>query len=174
MEKFLFVLIIFTACNSSTNTFDKTVETEKILALHHEQRKVHFEKMAEEFTEMMSDNFISVNRGKVTTPSKEENLKRFSGYFNSVEFIKWDDVKPPVIRFSDDGSMAYTIVEKEVVVAYEADEKYYESKTMFSWVAIYKKYGEEWKIDAVASTNLPDELKEIESLPDVQYVQDSL
>lgn len=161
--KYLLPIVLLIACNTPVQTFDEAAEIEKILAIHHEQRKVHFEKMPKEFTEMMSENFISVNRGKVTTPSKKDNVERFTNYFNSVEFVKWDDVKPPVIRFSDDGSMAYTVVEKEVVVTYEADEKKYESKTMFSWVAIYKKYGVEWKIDAVASTNLPDELKEIEN-----------
>jgi hypothetical protein len=30
-----------------------------------------------------------------------------------------------------------------------------ESETHFAWTAIYKKYGNEWKIDHVASTNKP-------------------
>ncbi len=158
---FFLIGVFLVSCQTPPNGFDEAAETEKILQIHNEQRRVHFEKLAEEFTEMMSENFISVNRGEIEMPSKEDNVKRFSAYFNSVEFVKWDDIKPPVIRFSDDGSMAYTVVEKEVVVTYEAKGKKYESTTIFSWVAIYKKYGEDWKIDAVASTNLPDELKEI-------------
>lgn len=148
------LVVIFFSCTSTPTTFDKAAETEKILALHHQQRDVHFNKQADEFTDMLSENFISVNRGMITTPSKEENLERFSNYFNAVEFIKWDDLAPPIIRFSDDGSLAYTVVEKEVIVAYDMNEQTIQDTTLFAWIAIYKKYGNEWKIDGVASTNV--------------------
>ena len=50
--------------------------------------------------------------------------------------------------------MAYTVVEKEVVVKYKNEESQeILETTIFAWVAIYKKYGSEWKIDCVASTN---------------------
>ena len=50
--------------------------------------------------------------------------------------------------------MAYTIVDKIVVVTYEnEDGKKVEGKTHFAWTAIYKTYGAEWKIDCVTSTD---------------------
>ena len=56
-----------------------------------------------------------------------------------MEFVKWDDVTKPIIKFSDDGSMAYTVVDKIVLVTYE-DEKgnMKEEKTNFAWTTIYK------------------------------------
>jgi hypothetical protein len=151
---FLSTLILFSC--KDRQEFDARAATEEILRLHHLQRDYHFQKMAPEFTRLLSENHISVNRGVVDAPSIEENTARFQKYFNRVEFIKWDDLKPPIIRFSDDGSMAYTIVEKEVVVKYKTEEgQEIIDSTFYAWVAIYKKYGEEWKIDCVATTNLP-------------------
>ena len=139
-------------------------EREKILELHDLQRKYHFEKMATEFASLMSENHISVNMGEIKSPTKESNIARFDAYFNSVEFEKWDDITPPIIKFSDDHSMAYTIVNKEVLISYlNEDEELVRQKTEYSWVAIYKKHKDEWKIDCIASTNKESELSIIEN-----------
>ncbi len=149
------ILLVCASC-SFNYTISEEEEKNKILELHQKQREYHFNKMAEEFASQLSSTHISVNRGEINMPSKESNIKRFSSYFNSVEFEKWDDVNPPIVRFSDDYKMAYTIVNKEVVVKYSNEnEELIREKTEFSWVAIYRKYDEGWKIDCVASTNKP-------------------
>ncbi|MEO9968046.1 MAG: hypothetical protein ABJF11_19795 [Reichenbachiella sp.] len=131
---------------------------EEIMEIHLKQRKFHVEEMPADFVGLMSDDFISVNRGVISTPSREDSQERFTRYFDLVEFEKWDDLSEPEIRFSDDGSMAYTIVHKEVVVKYQNDSsQWIRGRTEFSWLAVYKKTDQGWKVDAVASTNLPDE-----------------
>ncbi|GJM35167.1 MAG: hypothetical protein DHS20C18_41680 [Saprospiraceae bacterium] len=146
---------------------DLGVETKKIMALHDLQQKYHLEKMASEFAALMSEHFISVNRGKVTTPTYVENKERFQKYFDAVEFVKWEDTEAPIIRFSDDATVAYTVVQKEVVTryAYEGVPPTEES-THFSWVAIYRKIKGEWAIDCVASTNLEPETTPLATEPD--------
>lgn len=128
----------------------------EILELHHIQRQYHFEKQSEDFAKLLSENHISVNKGKISQPTFEENKTRFGKYFESVEFEKWDDIDEPIIRFSDDGTLAYTIVTKDVIVNYQtSDSTLVKEQTIFTWVAIYKKYNDQWKVDCVASTNLP-------------------
>lgn len=146
-------IILLNACQTK-QVPDLEAEKQKILLLHKQQRDFHFEKNAKDFAQLMSQDFISVNRGNITTPSQQENETRFQQYFNSVEFVKWEDMKEPIIRFSEDGSVAYTIVDKEVIIRFRQDDgKQVEETTHFAWVAIYKKYGSDWKIDCVASTN---------------------
>ena len=136
--------------------FNEAAEKEKILALHHAQRDYHFGKDSVAFAKQLSDQFISVNRGFISQLTFEENLKRYNGYFSTVEFLKWDDLADPIIRFSDDGSIAYTIVDKEVKITYESESgEQKEETTHYSWVSIYRKYPDGWKIDCVASTNEP-------------------
>jgi hypothetical protein len=155
----LFLLVY--ACSERTSIkFDESSERAKIIALHEAQRTYHFEKMVEEFVGQLSDSFISVNKGEITRPTKADNRERFSNYFNAVEFEKWDDLTPPVIRFSADYSMAYTVVDKEVVYRYQHDGEPAERETThFCWVAIYKRLGDTWQIDCLSSTNKPSVTK---------------
>ena len=147
------ILLLAISCNEKVE-FNLEEETEKILNLHHAQRDYHFGKDSISFANQLSDNFISVNRGKITRPDRQSTISRYHNYFSSVEFIKWDDVSEPVVRFSEDGSLAYTIVEKVVKVSYEDENgMMVDSETLFAWTAIYKKYLDEWKIDCVTSTN---------------------
>ncbi len=151
----LLTTILFVAC-AEQNHFDRDKATSEILKLHNLQRDYHFGKDSTAFANQLSNNFISVNKGIISQPEKRETISRYNNYFSSVEFVKWDDVEEPIIRFSEDGTLAYTIVDKIVTVTYkdEAGETV-EGETHFAWTAIYKKYGNEWKIDCVTSTNKP-------------------
>ncbi|MFY0604466.1 MAG: nuclear transport factor 2 family protein [Flavobacteriaceae bacterium] len=151
----ILTLSFLTSCEQ-----DKSVsieeDTAKILALHHAQRGYHFNKDSIAFANQLSENFISINRGKITHPKKEETISRYNGYFSSVEFLKWDDVSEPIIKFSDDASMAYTIVDKIVTVSYQGEKgNIVTDETHFVWTTIYKKNNGIWKIDCVTSTNKP-------------------
>ncbi len=153
----LFNLFIFlmVSCNLSNKP---SIENEriKILQLHHNQRAYHFNKDSIAFANQLSDNFISVNKGKISAPSRQETISKYNGYFSNVEFLRWDDVNDPEIKFSDDGSMAYTIVDKMVVVTYKNElGDNVEEETHFAWTTIFKKYGNDWKIDCVTSTERP-------------------
>lgn len=156
--KYTITFILSAVLGACTQPVDLEAARKEVMELHNKQREYHVEEMPEEFVALMTDEFMSVNRGKISKPTKEASIKRFQGYFGNVEFEKWDDLAEPVIRFSDDGSMAYSIVNKEVVVRYQNDSnQWMRGKTEFSWLAVYKKTDEGWKVDAVASTNLPDE-----------------
>jgi len=151
-----FSLFLFLSC-SDTKNIDPASERINILEILNLEREYHFKKMAKEFVGLQSEDFISINKGVITQPAKEERIDRFSKYFSSVDFESWDDITPPVIKFSDDYSVAYVAVHKEVIFNYlnESDEKVKDS-TEFAWLAVYKKYRDTWKLDAIASTNRPD------------------
>lgn len=78
----------------------------------------------------------------------------FDAYFRSANFISWDDKKPPVVRFSNDASVAYVAVEKlEVLESIAAAGKTVRETTHYAWMLVYKKIKGVWKRDAIASTN---------------------
>lgn len=148
----LLVAILFLSCKNESS-FDLNKEKKAILKLHNKQRENHFKKDSIAFANQLSKNFISVNRGKITSPKTEETIKRYHNYFSSVEFVKWDDISQPIIRFSNDGTLAYTIVDKIVETTYiDVNGNKKNRITHFAWTAIYKKYDNEWKTDCVTST----------------------
>ncbi|MGZ5191020.1 MAG: nuclear transport factor 2 family protein [Flavisolibacter sp.] len=129
-------------------------EKTSILDLLEREREAHFEKNAQLFMSVFSDSMISVNRGEVSQINKEQTRKRIEGYFNQVEFIKWDDTVPPKISFSNDASLAYALVQKKVIVRLQDDTKKVSFDTTdFAWVSIYRKSGNEWKLECNISTN---------------------
>ncbi|WP_349554183.1 nuclear transport factor 2 family protein [Pseudotenacibaculum sp. MALMAid0570] len=147
------------SCSKHTTKTDISKEKKAILELHKKQREYHFLKDSIAFANQLSDNFISVNKGEITNPKREAIITRYHRYFSSVEFLEWDDVSEPIIKFSDDGTMAYTIVDKMVKVSFvNQDGDTIQGKTHFAWTAIYKKYGNQWKIDNVTSTDKKQEI----------------
>ena len=147
---FLFLPILF-GCNSKP---DLEKEKQTILTMLQTERKAHFDRNVDLFMSEFAEGMISVNKGVVTTPTKEFNKVRIGKYFGSVQFIKWDDTADPIIRFSDDGSLAYAIVQKNVIVSYpDSTGKAFNDTTHYAWSSIYRKQNGEWKVECNISTN---------------------
>lgn len=137
-------------------TFDREAEIAKILQVHHAQRAHHFNKDSIGFANQLTSDFLSVNRGRLQNPAFEENVTRYHGYFNAVRFLQWDDNEEPIIRFSDDGKLAYTIVQKTLELKFpDGQGDSLVETTEFVWTSIYRKIDGVWKIESVASTNKP-------------------
>ena len=150
--KFFPVILFFSSC--SPDPIDIAEEEQKILNLLQQERKAHFEKIVDLFASNFPPNAIMVNKGKVSQPSVEEFKKRFQTYFNSVEFIKWDDIADPIIRFSADASIAYAIVQKQVIVSYpDSLGKKITDTTDYAWATIYRKQKGNWVGECNISTN---------------------
>ena len=147
------ILLQFLAC-SHENKSDPEKEKNKILELHNLERTYHLEKMANKLVNMQSNDFTTINDGEVFKPTKEEGIDMFTNYFSSVEFANWDDIVPPVIKFSEDHTVAYVTVQKNVTINYVdevGDEN--QQSTDFAWVSVYRKEAGVWKLDLIASTN---------------------
>ncbi|MBK8522630.1 MAG: hypothetical protein IPL54_17795 [Chitinophagaceae bacterium] len=143
------LLFAVQACKSRPD-----IEAEKkiILDIHDQQRKAHLEKNPKLFLGNSSVDYIEVNRGVVRKPSYTESLKKFESYFNSVDFIKWDDVSPTIISFSDDATMATVVVDKLVVVRNKVEGNKLDT-TQYAWLAIFKKMNGKWQLHRMGSTN---------------------
>jgi len=151
---FNWVILLSWLMASCNNGIDFTNEEKTIRNLLQQERKAHFDRNVDLFMKGFPDNMISVNKGVVSFPSKEQFKERFGKYFASVEFIKWDDMAAPVIRFSDDASLAYAVVQKQVILSYiDSLNKKKIDTTDFAWVTIYRKQKGEWIGEANISTN---------------------
>ena len=126
------------------------VEAEIKIVLANEFQ-AHMERNANQLVATFSDNFTSVDKGKIHSPSYDESHVRFQQYFSAVKIIKWDDVQPPILNFSDDKSLAYALIQKQVVTESLQDSKVRDT-TYFAWTAIYRKQSGTWKLETITST----------------------
>lgn len=135
-----------------------------LMKIHEESRVAHFDKKAQAMIDQFAGNMVSVNSGKIHKASPEKDLASFQSYFDAVAFKKWDDVQPPEIRFSDDHTLAYMIVDKLVVLeSQDSLGKPFEETTHYAWVSVYRKQQNgSWKLECIASTNQPEVVKPLQ------------
>ena len=153
--KYSFIVLSFCSILVSCSNVNKNEkDVEAIKNLLQQERGAHFQKDVALFVSEFSNNMISVNKGVVSQLSTEEYKKRFAAYFNEVRFIKWNDVTKPIIKFSEDHSLAYAIVQKLVILERkDSTSKIVRDTTNFAWTSIYRKQQNEWKLECNTSTN---------------------
>jgi hypothetical protein len=106
---------------------------------------------------LFADDFVIVDGGEVQQPTREEQAERFRTYFQNVRFRKWDDLVPPAIRVSADGTMAMVIVRKEVVLLQaEAPDDAPAERAVFAWMETWEKRRGRWMLVAMCSTRAPE------------------
>jgi hypothetical protein len=93
---------------------DHERERRELLRLHDQQRVAHLREEPGLLVSMLADDFTSVVDGRITHPSRDESRRDLERYFASVSVREWEDVSPPTIAFSRDGSLATVIVQKRV------------------------------------------------------------
>ncbi|NNE65764.1 MAG: nuclear transport factor 2 family protein [Pyrinomonadaceae bacterium] len=125
----------------------------ELLRLHKVAQTAHLTYDAELFISIFADELTQVQAGSVVTRNKEENLERFKEYFRTFKFTAWENIVPPVIKISNDGSMATVRVQKRVAGDYTDPEgKVHKSETIFAWLEVWEKQNGKWKVTTVAST----------------------
>ena len=149
---FLMIAAIALSGQSCHNTVNPDKEKEAIMVIHNEQRKAHMEKNPDLLLRDVLQDYIEVNRGVVRMPTHAESFARFESYFNSVDFLKWDDEAEPVFSFSDDGTMASTVVQKLVVTRDKTGSNRIDT-AHYAWLAVYRKVDGKWGLQSMASTN---------------------
>ena len=121
-----------------------------------QERIAHFARDPDLLVATFADGLINISTGRITRSTRDESRARFQAYFDRSEFLAWDDLEPPVIRISADGSMAYAIVRKLVRLrSIDADGRHEEEEMVFAWMEAWQREGERWLLQAVASTSAP-------------------
>ena len=129
----------------------------ELLRIHYDARAAHFGHDAKKIYADFSDDFVSVDAGQVKMPDRDAGMKRMQAYFDASTFIEWDDITPPIIRISDDASMAYVVNHKKVrLLAKDTSGKMQEEVEVFAWVSSFRKVDGRWKLTMVASTRTPE------------------
>lgn len=128
---------------------DKIIAIKKLLELHELQRTAHFNGDAKLLVSIIAEDFTEISNGKIISPKKEDLIMRFQNYFDAVTFVEWDDINPPIIKVSDDVSIAHMHVNKRV--KFKTKEQNEESTT-FAWTSTFQKINGNWFMTSITST----------------------
>ena len=132
---------------------DLEKERAALLEVHRTDRQAHFETNANLLLEHAADEFISVNGGKINLATRAEVKAMFEGYFKNAKYFEWDDLESPIIRISDDASMAWMIVRTKVRRTQRlASGEQQERAFVYSGIMTYEKQRGKWVRIANVST----------------------
>ena len=125
----------------------------ELLRMHEEQKTAHLTYNAELMVGDSPERPTAVQRGSVVKRTRAEDLARFKAYFGSFKFLEWEDVVPPVIRISKDGTMATKIVQKRVRgSSKDKDGKEITEHVVYAWLEVLEKIDGKWRLVTIAST----------------------
>ena len=121
------------------------------------QRRAHLNGDAELLVAEIDQEMTSVSDGAISSASREAILARFRGYFAQVRYRSWDDMRPPLVRIADDGSIASVTVQKLVELrAADAEIEAPGQFVQFAWEASYRRADDgRWLLVANTSTRKP-------------------
>jgi len=99
--------------------------------LHAETLLAHCEGDAAAFASLMADEGTIVQSGKISHITNENLRERFSGVFQAVDYMAYENLSVPEIRLSDDGSLGWIIAH---VKPQTVDAQEQESETIWTWM----------------------------------------
>jgi sugar lactone lactonase YvrE len=124
---------------------DPEAARRELLALHEADRRAHFATDAALLASSGGPSFLSVSRGRLEHIAPEAERAFFEDYFRGARYEAWDDLEPPVVRVSDDGSMAWMITRLRVKRSGPGpDGKPQEQAAVYAGVMTYAKRGGRW------------------------------
>lgn len=152
----LLSIVLVPVIADAQSKVDLPGEVEQLLRIHESDRRAHFETNAQRIMEHATDEFVSVSAGKVQRTTRAENLQFFEEYFKGAKYYEWDDLEPPIVRVSNDASMAWMIVRTRVRrVQTRSSGEATERRFVYAGIMAYEKQGGRWVRVANVSTFEP-------------------
>lgn len=135
------IIFSITGCNQSP---DYNKIRADILGLHKDLIDAHLNKDVDFFVKNISDDYFSGGNGEISYPTKDEIVERFSNYLNNTTFTNYKDLQEPVIGYSQDGSVAWSIVQVNVAGTRAMDDGDREFDYTFAWITLYSRQNNKW------------------------------
>ena len=129
-------------------------EINELLDIHKQGREAHFRTNVDLLLSNHPEaGFISVSQGKISQVTKDQSRQRFEAYFKGAQYYEWDDLEPPIIRVSKDGTLAWVITRVKVRrTQKDSAGTAQEQKFVYAGIMTYEKKDGRWIMSANVST----------------------
>jgi hypothetical protein len=134
--------VVFGRCRPSPDF--ETLERQ-ILDLHQQTIDAHWKKDAGFLARHMADDYFAVQNGEIRKPTREEITAEYERYLGTTTFKEYRDLRQPVVGFSKDGSIAWSIVQVKVAgrdLDESGEEKDFD--LTWAWITLYERRKDRW------------------------------
>ncbi len=122
----------------------ETIRSE-ILDLHKQTIDAHWDKNVEFMVQDIAEDYMSVSNGEIRHPTKEDIRALFTSDLTNTTFSEYKDLREPIIGFSDDGSVAWSVVHVRVAGKRAMDDgTAAEFDTTWAWITMYRRQDDKW------------------------------
>jgi hypothetical protein len=138
------------------SSVDLEREKAELLRLHRNDREAHFKTDVALLQERTPDVMISVANGRVRRVPKAEQRQSFTEWFRGATYQEWDDLEDPIVRVSNDATMAWIITRLRVRrLKKGADGVERQEGFVYAGIMTYEKVNGRWMKVANVSTVEP-------------------
>jgi hypothetical protein len=142
--KILVILLTMSliSCQSSP---DFGASRRELLEIHNTFIKAHLEKNVDFFVQDLAEQYVFVARGEISHPTPEDIRSNMSDYLDNTEFSEYRDLEEPIIGFSKDGSLGWSIVRVKVAGKRLMDDgSERETDFICAWITLFERRGDKW------------------------------
>ena len=127
---------------------DLEAERAALLDIHRRGIRAHIELDADALAAGQDDDFVSASQGKIHARTREDTRRFFTGYLEGASYPLYEDAEPPIIRVSDDASMAWILSRLRVTRVKGGQE----ASFVYAGIMVYEKRNGRWVRAANVST----------------------
>jgi len=141
----IFITLLIVSLIGCQSSPDFEALTEELSEIHKKFIAAHLEKNVDFFVQDLAEDYLFVARGEISHPTTEEIRSDMSDYLNNTKFSEYRDTQEPIIGFSKDGSLGWSIVRVKVA-GKRTMEDGSERDTDFicAWITLFERQGDRW------------------------------
>lgn len=131
-------------------------DVEQLRKLHSRIIRAHLENRLDDWMSIESIDYVSANGGRVSFPSLQERRDSRAAYLEGATFTRYRDLRDPVVRVSEDGSLGWLVAEVEVAGSLVQDDGSASAfEQVWAWIELYARTPDGWKLVGNASNERP-------------------
>ena len=143
---------------------DTSADVRSLRRLHNELLEAHRTGDVERWMSLESREYVSANGGRVTFPEFSDRRAQRAVYLAGATFEVYRDLREPLVRVSEDGSLGWLIAEVEVRGSSASSSGESEPiHDIWAWVELYEKVEGAWRLVGNVSNRRQGPAAEIES-----------
>jgi hypothetical protein len=145
LTSFLLLLLAGVPAHAAQSTRPTSADERRLLALHEAGLKAHMDGDIDALLAIQADDFLLVDRGEVSSPSKQDRRDFLGPYLASTKFEFYRAKVPPLVKVSRDGTLGW--VAAQIEARGESVGSNGQARTLeavFAWIELYERRGDEW------------------------------
>jgi hypothetical protein len=134
---------------------DPSAAADELRGLHERVLEAHRNGDLEAWMAVEGEPYVSANNGTISFPGADQRRAAREPYLDSTTFTVYRDLRPPIVRISEDATLGWVIAEVEVRGTRVSDGADTPVEAVWAWIELYENRSGVWKLVGNMSNRRP-------------------